>query len=105
MRAITVITQMPKNPVNTHYYSLLHITAYITIIEPGIIARFMDNQVRFEAHLQDTFWEGGSARFAHHSHPQEAASGSGWRYGDHPERLSQWLSQRRPSLQPRPYQC
>ena len=87
-----------------HYYILQQITAYFTIIDPGILARTMDNQVWFEAHLRDIFGKGGSVRFAHHLHPREAASGSGWRYGNHPVRLSQWLSQRRLLLEPRPCQ-
>ena len=70
-----------------------------------MLARIMDNQVWFEAYLRDTSGKGGSVRFAHHLHPGKAACDSGWRYWDHPVRLSQWLSQRRPSLQPRPCQC
>ena len=62
----------------------------------------MDSQVLFEAHLRDTSRERGNVRFAHQLHPREAACGSGWRYWDHPVQLSQWLSQRGPSLQPRP---
>ena len=57
------MTQMPKNPVNTYCYTSLHITTYITIIEPCIIARIMDNQVLFKADLQDTSWEGGIVPF------------------------------------------
>ena len=38
---------------------------------------------------EHTSGRGGSARFAHHLHPREAAFGSGWRYGDHSIRLSQ----------------
>ena len=34
-----------------------------------MIARIMDNQVRFEAHLQVTSSEEGSVRFAYHLHP------------------------------------
>ena len=60
-----------QNPVNIHYYTLLHITAYITIIEPGILSRIMDNQVRFETHLRDTSGEGGRVCFAHQLHPRE----------------------------------
>ena len=96
-----------QNPIYVYYYTLLHITAYITVtfIEPCMLARIMDNQVWFEAYLRDTSGKGGSVRFAHHLHPGKAACDSGWRYWDHPVRLSQWLSQRRPSLQPRPCQC
>ena len=46
--AVRAMTQMPQNLVNIHYYTLLHITACITIIEPGILARIMDNH---KAHL------------------------------------------------------
>ena len=72
-------TQMPRNPVNTHYFSLLHITAYMTIIEPCILARIMNNQVWFQAHLRNTIRKGGCLRFAHHLHPWKAACGMGWR--------------------------
>ena len=45
------MTQMPKNPVDDHYYTLLHI---ITIIEPSILARIMDNQVLFKLRSSST---------------------------------------------------
>ena len=44
----------------------------------------MDDQVRFEAHLRDPLGKGGSVHFTHHLHPWEAASGSRWRYRNHP---------------------
>ena len=62
---VRAMTQMPKNLVNTHYYTLLHITAYITIIEPCLLARTLDKQVLIEANLQDTSWKGGRVHFAH----------------------------------------
>ena len=61
-----------------------------TLASPRVLARTMDNQVRFEAHARYPSGKGGSVRFAHHLHPHEAARGSGWRYGSHPVRLSQW---------------
>ena len=50
--------------ITTHYHTLL----YITIVEPGILARIMDNQVQLEAHLRETAGKGlkgGSVRFAY----------------------------------------
>ena len=35
--AVRTITQMPKNSFSTYYYTLLHITAYITIIEQAYL--------------------------------------------------------------------
>ena len=55
--------QIPLILITTHYYTLLHITTYITIIEPGKLARIMDNRMWFAAHLQDTSGKGGSVRF------------------------------------------
>ena len=57
------MTQIPKNPLTIHYYSLRHITVCITIIELGILTRIMDNQVQY---------------------PWEAACGLGWRCWDNP---------------------
>ena len=106
---VRAMTQMPKNLVNTHYYTLLHITAYITIIEPCLLARTLDKQVLIEANLQDTSWKGGSVHFAH----QVCVTiyiyiyCQGWRHWDHPGWRLQgpWLSQRCPLLQPQPGHC
>ena len=103
------LLRCPKIPlihITTHYYILLHTSQSLSRYTCQNHAIIMVNQVWFEAHLRDTSGKGGSVRFAHHldSDPQKAACGLGWRYGYHPVRLLQWLSQRRPSLQPRPRQ-
>ena len=77
--AVVVKTRMH---VNTCYCILLNITANTIVIEPGILARIMDYQVLFKAHLRDASRKGGDVRSAHHIYPQKA--GSGWRYWDHP---------------------
>ena len=78
--AVRVMTQMPKNQVNTHYHTSLHITAYITIIALSILARILDNQKWFQAHLQNNWGKGSCDCLASHLHPWEAACSSGWRY-------------------------
>ena len=47
----SAINQMPENLVNMLYCTLLHVDVCSTIIEPSILARIMDNQVWFKAHL------------------------------------------------------
>ena len=42
---IAVTAVMPKNPVYTHYYTLLHITTHITIIKPVTGLVIVMNQV------------------------------------------------------------
>ena len=48
--------------VKTSYCILLNITAYTIVIEPGILARFIDCQVLFEAHLRDASGKRGDVR-------------------------------------------
>ena len=89
------MTQMPKiqfMSITTHYYILLHTSPWHSL--SLLCLRSLSTR---------TSWKGGSIRFAHHLHTLEA-SGSGWRYGDHPVRLSQWLSQQCPHLPPLPCQ-
>ena len=75
---------MTRMHVNTCYCILLNITAYTIVIEPGIlatVARIMDYQMRFKAHLRDASGKGGDVCSAHHIYSREAACGTGWRYG------------------------
>ena len=52
------MTQMPKNPVNTHYYTFLHITAYITICNHGALHTCQNHGKPSVAptHLRSTSW-------------------------------------------------
>ena len=43
--AVWAMTQMPKITVNTHCYTLLHITTYSTIIEPSMINKCGSNLI------------------------------------------------------------
>ena len=53
-------------------YIILHITTYYWTsqsLSQFVIARIMNRQVLFEAHIQDVSGKGGNVYFAHHIHP------------------------------------
>ena len=63
---------MPKNPISSHYYRLLHNTIHITIIYLLVLAR-----------VNEAPSSGGYILFAHHIHSLEVACiDLGWRYLD-----------------------
>ena len=47
-------------------------------IMPVAVSRVVDHQMRIEADLRDSSWEGVCLRPAHYFNPGEAACGSGW---------------------------
>ena len=97
--AARAMTQMLKYPVNTDYYTLLHSTAYITspVYLPALWITKCCSKLVYETLLGKEVVYVLRITFISGRRPVLEIQ-------DHTVQLSQWLSQRCPSLQPRPCQ-